>query len=417
MNKLWEYIKLALEGLKADKKRTVLTTLGIVVGIASVIIINTFGTFVSDMLKKSNEADLLGQNIQIKLIDAEAKDDGDDASISDTVIDPADYITDEMISQYKSKYGTSIVGIEQSSELNSYGKVKSGLQEQKFKLTGINGDYSNVKAVNITMGRSIMDRDDEGTKNVIVISSDLSKKLYGENAYPIGQKLAVETNYGTRDLYVIGVFSKKLTESSREFAYIPMATANDISGSVSTGYPMITVMVKNSEDLKAFMNKTSSFFSSWYKGKTCKVSVQEEKEVQKKSQDSFQMISTMLTIIGGISLLVGGIGVMNVMLISVTERTREIGIRKALGAPNSAIQIQFIVESMIMCLAGGIIGMAIGFAAVYITFALFLNTSFTIHPEFVLIAIGFSMAIGVFFGVYPANRSARLNPIEALRYE
>jgi putative ABC transport system permease protein len=129
------------------------------------------------------------------------------------------------------------------------------------------------------------------------------------------------------------------------------------------------------------------------------------------------MISTMLTVIGGISLLVGGIGVMNVMLISVTERTREIGIRKALGAPNSAIQIQFIVESMIMCLAGGIIGMAIGFAAVYITFALFLNTSFTIHPEVVLIAIGFSMAIGVFFGVYPANRAARLNPIEALRYE
>ena len=124
-----------------------------------------------------------------------------------------------------------------------------------------------------------------------------------------------------------------------------------------------------------------------------------------------------ISVIAGIALLVGGIGVMNIMLVSITERTREIGTRKALGAPNSSIRIQFIVESIVICLIGGIIGMILGILMGYGGIKLIKSTVFAVSVKSVLLSIGFSMAIGVFFGYYPANKAAKLDPIEALRYE
>ena len=132
------------------------------------------------------------------------------------------------------------------------------------------------------------------------------------------------------------------------------------------------------------------------------------------------MVKTMtlaIAVIAGIALLVGGIGVMNIMLVSITERTREIGTRKALGAPNSSIRMQFIVESIVICLIGGIIGMLLGILMGYGGVKLIQSTAFEVSVKSVLISIGFSMGIGVFFGYYPANKAAKMDPIEALRYE
>ena len=127
-------------------------------------------------------------------------------------------------------------------------------------------------------------------------------------------------------------------------------------------------------------------------------------------------ITTAIAVIAGIALLVGGIGVMNIMLVSITERTREIGTRKALGAPNSSIRLQFIVESIVICLIGGILGIILG-VILGISFANFLGTAAVPSVESIIISLSFSMAIGVFFGYYPANKAAKMDPIDALRYE
>ena len=124
-----------------------------------------------------------------------------------------------------------------------------------------------------------------------------------------------------------------------------------------------------------------------------------------------------ISVIAGIALLVGGIGVMNIMLVSITERTREIGTRKALGAPNSSIRLQFIVESIVICLIGGIIGMILGVLMGYGGTKLIQSTAFEVSAKSIILAFGFSMGIGIFFGYYPANKAAKMDPIEALRYE
>ena len=183
------------------------------------------------------------------------------------------------------------------------------------------------------------------------------------------------------------------------------------------GFSYITILTKQGTDSRALANQFEDYFNRFYQRNT-------DFGVMAISLDSIidqytSMMGTIqiaIAVIAAISLLVGGIGVMNIMLVSVTERTREIGTRKALGAKNSAIRMQFIVESVIICLIGGLIGIVVGMSLGYAGAALL---KFPARPSLqaILIAVGFSMAIGVFFGYYPANKAAKLDPIEALRYE
>ena len=197
--------------------------------------------------------------------------------------------------------------------------------------------------------------------------------------------------------------------------YIPLKTAQEINH--SSGYQTLTVVVDPNENPDQVAAQIESFFANIYRNnRDFGVSAMSMASMVSIMETMMDTITTAIALIGGIALVVGGIGVMNIMLVSITERTREIGTRKALGAPNSSIRVQFIIESIVICLIGGAIGILIGCIG-GIAAANYIGASAVPSVKSILISLGFSMAIGVFFGYYPANKAAKLNPIDALRYE
>ena len=257
----------------------------------------------------------------------------------------------------------------------------------------------------------------------------MQKNLYGEGSDPIGKEIKVETTYGTESFYVVGVYQDPMEDatqsammvamggSGRSTAYIPYTTAKNITNDTTKGYSMIMLMASPNVSSTELATKAAAYFNKFYpESSNSKVEAQSMESIMKEMNTAMSQVSMAIAVIAGISLLVGGIGVMNIMLVSVTERTREIGVRKALGAPNSAIRIQFLVESMIICIIGGILGILLG-AGFGALGGLLLKTAVVPSLGSIALAVGFSMAIGVFFGYYPANKAAKLDPIEALRYE
>lgn len=416
---LLENIKLALEGLRANKMRALLTMLGIIIGIASVIAITSLGDAMSNTLNETL-SNVGGRNIQLYVM---PKDVDGTYSNSDE-----DNITDEMIERFRERYGDEIEGLEISNNVGA-AKTVDVIPQQEMKITGANHDYFTVENVKIVQGRAISDRDVEGEKNVIVISSIMQKNLYGEGSDPIGKEIKVETTYGTESFYVVGVYQDPMEDatqsammvamggSGRSTAYIPYTTAKNITNDTTKGYSMIMLMASPNVSSTELATKAAAYFNKFYpESSNSKVEAQSMESIMKEMNTAMSQVSMAIAVIAGISLLVGGIGVMNIMLVSVTERTREIGVRKALGAPNSAIRIQFLVESMIICIIGGILGILLG-AGFGALGGLLLKTAVVPSLGSIALAVGFSMAIGVFFGYYPANKAAKLDPIEALRYE
>lgn len=416
---LLENIKLALEGLRANKMRALLTMLGIIIGIASVIAITSLGDAMSNTLNETL-SNVGGRNIQLYVM---PKDVDGTYSNSDE-----DNITDEMIERFRQRYGDEIEGLEISNNVGA-AKTVDVIPQQEMKITGANHDYFTVENVKIVQGRAISDRDVEGEKNVIVISSIMQKNLYGEGSDPIGKEIKVETTYGTESFYVVGVYQDPMEDatqsammvamggSGRSTAYIPYTTAKNITNDTTKGYSMIMLMASPNVSSTELATKAAAYFNKFYpESSNSKVEAKSMESIMKEMNTAMSQVSMAIAVIAGISLLVGGIGVMNIMLVSVTERTREIGVRKALGAPNSAIRIQFLVESMIICIIGGILGILLG-AGFGALGGLLLKTAVVPSLGSIALAVGFSMAIGVFFGYYPANKAAKLDPIEALRYE
>lgn len=198
--------------------------------------------------------------------------------------------------------------------------------------------------------------------------------------------------------------------------YIPISTAQRVNDS-DIGYTYVTIVTNPEVDSIAFANTLQKFFEIFYRrNPVFTVYSMSMKSVVEQMTTIMGTMQLAIAVIAGISLLVGGIGVMNIMLVSITERTREIGTRKALGATNSSIRVQFIVEAVIICLIGGMIGILLGVAGGMLG-AKLLGAPAAPSIGSIIFAMGFSMAIGVFFGYYPANKAAKMDPIEALRYE
>ncbi len=424
-----ENIMLAFHGLKANKMRALLTMLGIIIGIASVIAIMSVGHSISTSVTSSME-DMGVNNITLglkqKSSQEEVTSDGRRfAGISmGEQMSEEDYLTEEMLDTFRESFGDRIAGI-LLNEVAGSGTARKSNLTANVMVTGVNDAYLQNENLALLGGRTFTKRDQADKRRVVLVSDRLvSSLLDGKTDQAIGKEIEVYINNRYYTYTIVGVyeyddsvFSMESEEDVATTVYLPLEAAREQNHS-TTGYSQLTLVTAGVEDTSAFCEELESWFNSRYYGnnKSYEVSAVSLEAMVSSMTEMLSTISISISVIAGISLLVGGIGVMNIMLVSITERTREIGTRKALGATNGSIRLQFIMESIVICLLGGFIGIVSGLA-LSVAATNFLGYAASPSTTGIVFSVIFSILIGVFFGYYPANKAAKMNPIEALRYE
>ncbi|MBR4018140.1 MAG: ABC transporter permease [Clostridia bacterium] len=426
---IWENILLALSGLKANKMRAFLTMLGIIIGIGSVITIMTLGESVTDSFTSSMQS--LGANnvtvaIQPKQ-DEEEQDGGMMFMAMNSTAFPQDkdYITDEMVAALRESYGDEMLGIS-ISESAGDGRAEDGKLYANVSVTGVNADYFLAGEPEILAGRMLTESELSGDRRLAVVSDKLVNNMFGGDMQKaLGSTIEVTTGDSFYSYTIVGVYKYEMSIYNMHFGaekdirstmYIPIGAARAATHSTA-GYSSITAITAPGVDSTRFASRVERFLNAYYRNnRDYEVNAFSMESMVSEFTSVLGTIETAISVIAGISLLVGGIGVMNIMLVSITERTREIGTCKALGATNGSIRLQFIIEAVIICLIGGALGVALGVTAGSLA-SKALGFPAAASIKSIVIALLFSMSIGVFFGYYPANKAANMDPINALRYE
>ena len=413
-----ETIKLSLEGLRSNKLRSFLTMLGIIIGIGSVIGITTIGDALTKSVNKAFDSIAnTAVNIYVKPKNA----DYDGGELTDS-----DYFSENIINYLEAQKGRTIEDLVYRGA-SGQGFVKEGRNKEAVSIVSTSEGEKNIFKLKMVAGRFLNDEDVARGKSVAVISDKVLEKIYKVPApEALGQEVKIDVNGKLLVATIIGVYQyeemKVMGQSlngASSSIYIPRTTGDrELLTEPRTSYYDISMTLKNpdtiEEDSKALVDDLNAKF---YKDNSrAEVAYYSAKSQISQMNSAMGSIQVAIGAIAAISLLVGGIGVMNILLVSVTERTREIGIRKALGATRGDIRKQFIIESVIICIIGGFFGIILGTIIGLIGSKLL---EFQTLPSLgsIVVAVGFSMLIGVFFGYYPANKAAKLDPIEALRYE
>jgi len=391
---LLESVRVALEGIMTSKLRSFLTTLGIVIGIAAVIAVVAIGQGGRAVLMA--EMEKIGTNIFAIYVDwrSDKKITGREFNLSDVAV-----IKDKV---------PDITHL--SPVNNSLCDIRGPKDQKTGRVIGVSSDYFYIRKFNMKEGHFFTEEDDAGKRRVAVLDEELAGQVFGR-AEALGSMITLNST----PFLVVGILAK--SESALGFSENP-----GVYVPIQAWQVMFDNQVQELEGSAASKEKVDEAMGQAVKvlerrhqtpGKYAGMSMEQEMQAANKITGIMTLI---IGAIAGISLFVGGIGVMNIMLVSVTERTREIGIRMALGARRRDILVQFLIESIMLCLLGGIIGMALGAGGAY------LIAKLAKWPPLVswwtaLLAFAFSAFIGVVFGLLPANKAARLNPIEALRRE
>ena len=341
-----------------------------------------------------------------------------------------DLITKDMLKAFREEYKDDIKYVmlnEQIGDYYSSSKVSRNGKDAKVQIVGYNKDYMEFNDKEVLAGRSFITQDYREGKAVCMVSDKLVERLYkGDNDAVLGQEIEVVGDDGTfNDFYVVGVykyvaeqFSFGESDNPKTEVMVPYQTARKINHTANKGYEFLMLVTSVNTDNNTFATTVRDYFNINYysRNDAYEIAVISMDSMMDSLNTMINMIQLALSVIAGISLVVGGIGVMNIMLVSITERTKEIGTRKALGATNASIRLQFITESVVICVIGGIIGIFLGVGLGMVAVKL-MGYDAAVSVSSIIIAVGFSMAIGIFFGYYPANKAAKLNPIDALRYE
>ncbi|OUN15586.1 ABC transporter [Gemmiger sp. An87] len=420
---MFDNIRLAFGSLWANKLRALLTMLGIIIGIGSVIAIVTLGDSLTGSITDSLQSFGIN-NITVSL--QQKSEDDEISGGAGRMFGPAnpsseDLFTDAMIEEFRSAYPEQIYAIALDQSLGS-GQVQQGDTTVQVTAMGVNEEYALANDLNLLHGRFIKDSD--GERQIAVVSDVFCESVFGQSgASVLGQEFELTVNGQLLKFYVAGVYeydddgfvSMTGADPVTEL-YLPLETAQKLNGG-ETGYQSFTVVASTGTDTTAFLEQVESFFASFYtRNESYTATASSMESMLEEMTSMLNTVKLAISAIAAISLLVGGIGVMNIMLVSITERTREIGTRKALGAPGFAIRMQFITEAVVICLVGGALGVALG-VGLGAAGAGLLGYAAKPSLSAIGLAVGFSMLIGVFFGYYPAGKAAKMDPIEALRYE
>jgi putative ABC transport system permease protein len=398
--------RMALKSIFKNKMRTALTMLGIVIGVGAVIVMVAIGNGAQAQIKSQISG--LGTNLIV--ITAGSVNTGGASqgaqSFNRLTVDDVDAIKRE---------ATQLAGV--SPVIVTRTQIVGGTGNWRAEVNGVSTDFFSIRDWGTSSGDLFTDEDVRTKRTVVLLGATVAKNLWPDSD-PVGQEIRL----GKTPFTVAGVLAPKGQTASGtdqdDVVLVPYTTAqtrlNGFSflGQILASASTPAMLEPAQEELRGIMRAAHGIPN----GGTDDFTVRDQTAIAKAATSTSSIMTSLLAAIASVSLIVGGIGIMNIMLVSVTERTREIGIRMAIGARGADVMLQFLVESIVMCLLGGLLGLGVGVGSASLVGHL-TGWSIATPVSAVFLAIGFSAAVGIFFGFYPARKAASLDPIQALRFE